>query len=339
MAKKIIFPKDEQRHNSSIEWWYLNGHLQDKNKNNYAYMNCLFKADIKKTKIPFFEPLPFKEIWFSHSILTDIKKQKFYPEVNYISLISEDSFSKPFLFINCSSPSIFHYFNSIIEETRKFNYHLKTRFLDLNLISKKNPLLVGGKGFIKLHSKSTYYYSLTDLKTNGEIVLKDKRIRVKGKSWMDHQWANVSYSEDKWTWFSIQLDQGIDLLCFKYESENKKDFLASIIYKNGKQEHTKNLILIPKKTIWRSKKTGNIYNIEWDIRIPEKDIYLQVKPLIKNQEINFGTINYWEGPLSVSGQINNNPVNGKGFLEIVGRPSHYSVDVLKDIFKSIKKFL
>ena len=51
--KTIKFPEDEKPHNNFIEWWYYNGHLKDGEGNTYAFMNCLFKVDVKKVKIPF----------------------------------------------------------------------------------------------------------------------------------------------------------------------------------------------------------------------------------------------------------------------------------------------
>ena len=38
----------------------------------------------------------------------------------------------------------------------------------------------------------------------------------------------------------------------------------------------------------------------------------------------FGTINYWEGALTVEGMFDDEPVTGSGFLELVGYPSKYS---------------
>ena len=77
----LKFPKDEQAHNSVIEWWYFNGHLKDKQNNKYSYMNCLFRANLSKVNIPFLKKIPLKTMYFSHSILTDIKKQKSFPEI------------------------------------------------------------------------------------------------------------------------------------------------------------------------------------------------------------------------------------------------------------------
>ena len=56
--KKIKFPEDELAHDNIIEWWYFNGNLKDKKGNEYAFMDCLFKADINRVKIPFLK-VPF----------------------------------------------------------------------------------------------------------------------------------------------------------------------------------------------------------------------------------------------------------------------------------------
>jgi len=98
--KPIKFPEDESAHNHIIEWWYFNGHLRDRdnNNNNYAFMNCLFRVDVKRVKIPFLSKIPLKTVYFSHSLLSDIKNKDFYSEINPISIVSRDSFSKPLLF-------------------------------------------------------------------------------------------------------------------------------------------------------------------------------------------------------------------------------------------------
>lgn len=322
--KPIKFPEDELAHKNTIEWWYFNGHLEDKNHNKYSFMNCLFKADPKKIEIRFLNKIPLKAIYFSHSILSDIKNKNFYPNVDYVSIVSKDSFSKPLLFINYTKPVVLTgYINSVIEETDKFKYRVKTENMDLELTSVKKPLLEGGSGYVDLHSKKTYYYSLTNLKTEGVIRIKNKLIQVKGKSWMDHQWANVTYP-DKWNWFSIQLDNDTEIVCFEYDDGKDKTYLASISHPNDKQEHTNEVRFTPIGMEWTSPKTKTKYPLSWRIEIPSKNIDLEVKPLIENQEMIFGTIRYWEGPLTVSGKFNNKKVKGVGFLELVGRQSHYT---------------
>jgi len=322
----IVFPKDGLPHKCVVEWWYYNGFLQAQNGRRFAYMFCLFKVDNKKVAIPLLSHLPVKTVYFSHSLFTDIDAQKFYPSVNYFSVISKDSFKRKLLYVNFLDPTkgLTKYTNSEIEENPQFNYHLKSENFDLHLNSKKVPLLEAGTGFVELRDKSAYYYSLTDLETTGTIFLDGEEINVKGKSWMDHQWANTKYSRDRWTWFSLQLDNQMEIVCFEYGHEGQKDYLASLIDAQGRQEHSGKVILTPLDNGWKSQKTKNSYHLAWRIEIPEKKVFLEVHPEVKNQEMIFGAINYWEGPLKVEGTVSGMPVKGQGFLELVGKPLEYS---------------
>jgi len=58
--KPIKFPEDESAHDYIVEWWYFNGHLKDALGNGYSFMDCLFRVDVKKVKIPFLSKIPLK---------------------------------------------------------------------------------------------------------------------------------------------------------------------------------------------------------------------------------------------------------------------------------------
>ena len=81
---------------------------------------------------------------------------------------------------------------------------------------------------------------------------------------------------------------------------------------------------IPLGAEWTSPKTKAVYPLSWRIRVPRKNIDLKVAPFIENQEMVFGSINYWEGPLRVSGLFAGKKVKGAGFMELVGYPSKWS---------------
>jgi predicted secreted hydrolase len=106
--KPLEFPRDHSEHEAIIEWWYFNGRLQDKEGKEYAFMDCLFKANPLKINIPFLKiPLIQKNsryIYFAHSVLSDIAKQKSHKEIQDISLISNDSFKRPLLYLNYLNP-------------------------------------------------------------------------------------------------------------------------------------------------------------------------------------------------------------------------------------------
>ena len=334
LIKPVQFPQDELAHDAIIEWWYFNGHLYDEEGNHYSFMDCLFKADNDRVELPFLSKLPLKTIYFSHSLLSDITHQEFYPDINYLSVISKDSFTKPLLFVNYISPvNLTNYTNYVIEEPKPFEYAIKTDEFDLRMKSTKKPLLLGGNGFINVHSKETYWYSITNLETEGTIKIKGKTIKVKGKSWMDRQWADEKYSKDKWTWFSIQLEENVEIACCEYDDGEVKTCFATVSNADGSQEHFNRVTLEPLAQKWFSPQTKAEYTLSWRIVISAKKIDLTVTPQMQNQEMVFGTINYWEGPLDVNGLYEGQKAHGQGFLELVGYcPKYNNVRFLKNTF-------
>jgi predicted secreted hydrolase len=348
--KPVILPKDNGPHDFIIEWWYFNGHLKDKNGKEYGFMDCFFKVNFNKVNIPHILPHLIEDhfkkgdyIHFSHSVISDISSQKNYKEIQNISLLSDDSFKKELLFIKYKNSNLIgDHLNSEIIETSQNNFHIQTKHLDLNLESKKSPLLEGGHGYVGTIESGSYYYSLTDMCVKGKINIEGVDIEVEGEAWMDHQWANAVYKKDKWTWFSFNLENGTEIMCVEYATAIGADILVNIIDKNGNQSQYKKANFKIGKEIWKSKKTKALYPLSWTIEIPEGNIEIETTSLMKDQEMIFGQINYWEGPMDVKAKINGETVEGRGFMELVGYPSNYNYlllvgkEVEKSIFNKIK---
>jgi len=339
MAKKykekyhpIKFPEDEQRHDHIIEWWYFNGNLKAKNGKTFSYMNCLFATKPDKVKIPFLKGTFIKELFFSHYLLSN-NSSEFKNKTNPLCVVDPNSFTKPLLWVN--------YDNScLIEEVEPFKYHIVNEFIDLYLESEKKPLLLNKTGFLDLNVKTTYYYSLTRLKTKGLIKEKNKWIAVEGLSWMDHQWAQTPLTDDdKWKWFSIQLDNNCDIVFFIYGDKIKTGH-ASMIDEKGNTKTTNEINITPTGIKYKNKKTGNTYELQYEIDIPEFKINLKTTPFKKDQEMVFETIKYWEGGIKVEGKMNNKNVSGKGFCELVTEPrdsiTKYIISRAKTPIKNIQ---
>lgn len=316
--KPLKFPRDEQKHDHIIEWWYFNGHLKTKNGQTFSYMNTLFAAKPQKVAIPLAKRLPLKTWYFAHYLLADHQKHKVWSKIMPVSFVDKKSFTLPLLWVQ--------YDNScLIEETKLFNYQIVNDFVDLNLLAKKKPLLVNNKGFIDLGDKATYYYSLSRLQTKGLIKVGNKWLEVAGLSWMDHQWAQTPFTKnDKWTWFSLQLNNGIDIICFSY-GDKDKIFHATLLDKNNRQKITDNLFLKPRRTKYVSQETGATYQLGYELYLPDWNIKLEVEPINKKQEMIFGPLNYWEGAIKVEGECGGKKVKGQGFLEITGVPMRKSL--------------
>lgn len=354
--KPVKFPEDNGPHDFVVEWWYFNGHLKDKKGKEYSFMDCFFKVDITKVNLIHLVPHLIEDIFkrgeyvhFAHSVVTDISKNKIYKEIQNISLLSNDSFKKDLLYINYKNAHLIgESLNGTISEIAPNDFHLKNKNIDLILNSNKKPLLEGGHGYVGTPTNGSYYYSFTDLSVLGSININGVDIEVSGKAWMDHQWANTTYKgkSDKWTWFSFQLENGMEIMCVEYDSEAiGTDILIDTIDKDGNQKQYKKAILKPSNIFYKSKSTKCKYPLSWKIEIEEAGIVIETRALVKNQEMIFGQINYWEGPMNVVVKMNGKKVKGKGYMELVGYPSDYNYLVMegeeleKSIFKKIKKFL
>jgi predicted secreted hydrolase len=227
--------------------------------------------------------------------------------------------------------------------------------LDLVLESRKRPMLEGGKGFITVRGRESFYYSLTDLKATGMVYAevgvtgKGEWVSVTGRSWMDHQWADAAYAKDKWTWFSIQLEDGTDIMCVEYEDGKGKDQVVDILNRNGHAAHTDRATFVPGARVWKSIATRAEYPLSWTVGIPQKNIELKISASLDDGEMIFGAVNYWEGPVAVTATVRGKKVKGVGFMELAGYPSDYNylflagkkvnAQVQKEVAARIKGFL
>ena len=327
----IQFPQDESAHDKIIEWWYFNAHLWDENQNHYALMYAFFKANPRKVKLPVVNKIPLKNIYFEHSMISDIKNQKFYATINPICILMPNGFSRALLFINyLTQPNNF----SRLTEIKPFTYQLETKNINLSLASAKKPLLVNQIGFVDLKfERQSWYYSLSRLNARGKIKIKDQWLKVAGQALHDHQWANAPYANDFWLWFSIQLDNGVEIVCFEYGREAKTS-LASVMNKNGVQK-TFSVEITPIGENWTSPVTAATYPQKFEIKIPQAKIEMVVKSLVKNQEMLYGLINYWEGGVEVSAKIEGQAATGWGFAELVGfKPNKKFAKIYQEKFKA-----
>ena len=327
----IVLPNDMHPHNTIIEWWYFNGRLKDAAGNEYAFMDCLFRANANKVKIPYLKDIfgrssSGRYVFFAHSTLVDIANKKASKDVQNISIASRDSFTRPLFYANYIDPvaATRGFITHEIAETAPGTFHVKTETIDLVMKSKKTPMLEGGKGFITVRARESFYYSLTDLETTGAVRVDGAWISVSGRSWMDHQWADVAYANDQWTWFSLQLDDGTDIMCVKYSDERGSDYVIDVLDARGRGAHASDAKFSPGAEKWKSKTTKAEYPLTWNISIAEKDIFLKTSALIPDGEMIFGAINYWEGPIAVTGTVGGKRVKGVGFMELAGYPSNYS---------------
>jgi predicted secreted hydrolase len=302
---QVHFPEDEGAHpDAGVEWWYLNALVEDAEGHEYGAMVAYFNPGLKIIS------------------LSDLEGGHYLPEVAF----DIPDFAEGRLDLRWGDDDRWHR-----TDDDPLSYSLKAfgsiPSFDLNLTAEKPPLLVGGDGFIEWTDGGTYYYSLTRLAVEGEIRLSGREFAVEGIGWMDHQWME-SIGDPQWDWFSVQLDDGSDLIFWRViapdGSVSSRDL--TVMFADSTVYNTVDLGLEQLDT-WVSPETGNEYGTLWRLTEETHGIDLQIEALYPEQEVRVFEdfegmdFDFWEGATTVSGTFQGEPASGIGYMELVLPPT------------------
>ncbi|MFC1924560.1 lipocalin family protein [Chloroflexota bacterium] len=305
---QVTFPEDEGSHSESlVEWWYLNATLHDAQGKEYTAMVAYFTPPMRIISI------------------SDLETGTFYHDAPLFSEMfsTTSSYAEGGLDLRWGETDLWYRTNS-----DSFSYRLKaegeTIGLDFEIISEKAPLMVGGDGLVEWTEGSTYYYSLTRLQVEGQIEFAGRTVDVEGTGWMDHQWMGGEALQRGWDWFSIQLDDNTDIICWQIISGDgsvqSRDL--TMMFSDESIYHTVDLD-IEKVSTWTSPETGEIYGTAWRITEAGQGLDLEITTRYNEQEIlMFSDLpemawQFWEGGLTVSGEMDGSDVSGSGYAELV----------------------
>lgn len=140
---------------------------------------------------------------------------------------------------------------------------------------------------------------------------------------MDHEYSTSALSEGQigWDWFSIQVDDGSELMAFQIRRED-----GSIDpFSGGSWVSAEGQIIqlgrsdfqIQVHDTWRSPRNGAIYPSRWTVRVPELDLELSLEPFLADQELNVSYA-YWEGAVRMEGNRAGRAITGHGYVEMTG---------------------
>jgi predicted secreted hydrolase len=146
---------------------------------------------------------------------------------------------------------------------------------------------------------------------------------VSGLTWLDREWSTSALGPGLagWDWFSIQLDDGSDLMFYglRREDGSMDELSAGTLFEaDGSlvRLDRDGVDLVPGER-WRSPATGVRYPLRWSLGIPALDLRLEVEPRIEGQEMDL-SVRYWEGAIQARGERGGRPVLGSGYLEMTG---------------------
>jgi predicted secreted hydrolase len=326
-GRKLSFPADHYSHpDFKTEWWYYTGHLETESGKRYGYQVTFFRFGVRDRQNGSGQAPLFTDLYMAHFALSDIAAKKFLfrERINRGYGDRAGALTDRYLAWNED------WRVEGAEKQHRIQVKDRDTQLELSLTSLKPPVLHGQNGLSQKgegEGRASYYYSLTRMQTEGELTIDGKKAKVRGLTWMDHEFGSNQLREDQvgWDWFSIQLDNQTELMLYLMR---RKDG-STDPYSSGtlvKADGTiKSLSLrdfrIENLERWKSPKTGANYPMKWKVAIPSEEIALEITPAFPEQELitsRSTRVIYWEGAVGISGTFKSKPLKGQGYVEMTG---------------------
>jgi len=323
------FPRDHGKHPEyRTEWWYFTGNLagEEDAGDAFGFELTFFRRGLVYRPVHPRSKWSARDIYMAHFAVTSIQNNRFF----FAEDIARDT---PGL-AGAADDRLDVFLKTWHAREQSGVIHLKASreefAIDLSLTPLKGPVLQGNQGFSpKGHApgEASYYYSYTALQTEGRLTFQGQTYRVRGKSWMDHEYSTMQLAPDQvgWDWFSIQLDNDVELMLFhlrKKDSTIDSISHGTVISPSGESRNlASDDYSITGKETWRSPHTHAVYPSGWTVRIPNQETILEVIPLVKDQEVVSEAIPglvYWEGCVLIRGKYRGKDVTGKGYVEMTG---------------------
>ena len=325
-GRNLSFPSDHGNHPAfKTEWWYFTGHLTTSNNRRFGFELTFFRvalADVPENPSRW-RP---QELYPAHFAISDLDTGRFHYREKVArvgpGLAGSEQGNLHVWTHNWSA--------RLDGEVFQVEAAVPGMTLELQLKSLKPPVLHGDGGFSRKGPRpeqASHYYSLTRLEGQGSLGLEGDSHVVKASAWMDHEFMSTLLSEEEigWDWFSLQLDNGEDLMLFQVRREGNtqpRTISGTWVSETGESSalSEQEIELVP-LDFWKSPATGAIYPIAWQIRIPSHQLELEVRASIPNQELitlrSTGVI-YWEGSVEAVGSQAGAAIRGRGYLELTG---------------------
>jgi predicted secreted hydrolase len=323
----LSFPADHYSHpDFRTEWWYYTGHLETETGKRYGYQVTFFRFGVRDRQQEMKDQPLFTDLYMAHFALSDIAAKKF---------IYRERINRGYGDRAGAETDRYRVWNEDWRVDGADNHHQifvsdRGTTLKLSLRSLKPPTLHGDNGHSQKgegEGRASYYYSLTRMQTDGALTIDGKTEKVRGLSWMDHEFGSNQLREDQvgWDWFSIQLDNQTELMLYlmRRKDGTVDPYSSGTLVSAGGA--TKHLALadfgIQVLERWKSPGSGANYPMRWKVSIPSEQIELELNPTFPAQELitsRSTRVTYWEGAVGITGTFRGAPVRGNGYVEMTG---------------------
>jgi predicted secreted hydrolase len=325
----VSLPRDLAAHpDAQTEWWYYTGHAKTDSGREFGIELVFFK---RRTDLDNFSVVPLRLLgnpfYFAHFAITDITAGAF-------RYAHRKSANGP-LDLPASASEAHYHLRLGDWSIREAHGHHVVRAsingdmtLEATLRPAKKVVLNGRDGVsFKDEGEASRYFSYTRMDLEGDLTENGVTEHFTGSAWMDREFGTWTPTENQkgWDWFSIQLDDQTELMCYQLRNsagEPSPFSSGTLVHADGTSTslaHT-DFSIVPTDE-WKSPKSGAVYPSGWKVKVPGMEIDLTVMPVIKDQELDTRgstMIVYWEGACRVTGAVRDVSVSGRAYVELVG---------------------
>lgn len=323
---ELRFPQDFGPHNDYLtEWWYYTGNLESPAGRQFGYQFTVFRRALlppdQRTERE--SNWATEQVYLANFALSDVGAGEFYDFERYVRGAAGLAGAQ-------AEPYRVWLYEWEVRQIGDGIYQLHAREqgveIELNLRDLEGPVLHGDNGYSQKGpdpGNASYYFSQTNLESEGVIRIRGDEYPVTGTSWMDHEFSTSALTGDQvgWDWLSLQLKNEIELMLFEIrQTDGSIDPYSSgtLVGADGSIIHlNKYDFRIEVTDTWESPHTGAVYPAGWIVTIPSQDLVVRITPLQPDQELNL-TYTYWEGAVAVNGEYQGEAVSGKGYVELTG---------------------
>lgn len=333
---RYSFPRDHGSHEQfQTEWWYFTGHLSAPNGRRFGYELTFFRRGIDSPDA-WNNPSSWamRHLYFAHFALTDEANDRF----RFAEKLSRAGVNKAGARNNQLEVWIDRWsVKAVAPDHRQF--HLQAQAdefsIDLTVEPLKPPVIHGIHGVSRKGQHpdlTSHYYSLTRLRTSGSVMVEGTRMDVKGRSWMDHEFGSADLSKDLvgWDWFSLQLENDVDIMAYGLRRADGTFDPASsgtLVWPDGSSKpFSFEEITLSVQQHWTSPVSGARYPNRWKFSLPAEGIQLTLSPRMAQQELvtsQSTEVTYWEGAVEITGLWKGQRIHGQGYVELTGYAEPY----------------
>jgi len=328
--RSLVFPQDHGPHDDfRTEWWYYTGNLAADTGERFGYQLTFFRKALLPPDERATRPSDWAadQVYMAHFALTDVAggKHRSFEKLGRDGAGLAGAQAVPYR-VWLDDWSVEQIAGGSEGSAARLRASAEDISLDLTLRDLKGPILQGDHGYSRKGPEAgnaSYYYSLPRIATAGTVTVGGQTFNVDGLSWMDHEFSTSALGKDQagWDWFSLQLDDGSELMVFQLRrADGSVDHFSSgtLIAPDGS---TRTLgpgdFTLQPTGQWRSPRTGATYPSGWVLTVPAADLRLTITPLLADQEMNVSYA-YWEGAVKADGASGGKPLSGNGYVELTG---------------------